>query len=473
MREMNRDKKRNLQTILVALGLSAALLLGILTGCDVKNPLKKDETTERPPAESTGLTLHLYQPHPGQAALWEELGTDYRNLTGVNVVVRSSKNAAATELKEALKGETDAPGLFMFANPREYKNWQDHALALTDTEAFGHLIDAELALNAEGKPIGLPLGVEAFGLIYNKKVLGDYFALSDKATAFAGTEDIKTYKDLEDLAKDLDANKQALGLTGVFAAPALKEGESTAWGTRLLSVPLGYEIAQKNVDVTGDDANEIQLRHETGLKSFTDLHLNYSTTKESLENRTYAGAAQEFAEGKAAFILGSTDFLGLLNSAVGQSVSGTDTAFLPALMQMDDVERQGLAFEPTLYAAINARAGEEEKKAAAEFLNWLVTSERGLDFLAGKLGLIAPFESVTDESLPQNPLCANAFAWLKNGDVENAVTYSALTPTGEFRDDVVGAGLLSYSKGESDWEKFKTDIKDGWKNFRAKADDAL
>lgn len=461
-------KRHQLRSTLLALGLCAALLCGFLAGCQNNTPGgDEDETTLTPPAEDTGLVLNLYQPHQSQTTLWEALAADYKNLTGVTLVVHTPKTTdAAVELKEALKGEENAPGLFLFTNPREYKAWQDNAADLRTTTAYQHLADHRLALTADEKIVGIPLGVEAFGLIYNQKILSAYFALEDKDTAFTGIDSIKNHKDLEDLAKDMDAHKSELGIDGVFASPALKAGESAAWGTRLMSVPMGYEMEKKNISVTGDEINELGFGYDTGYKGFYALHTGYGTAAEGFDARSYADAAKEFATGKAAMILGSTDFVGLLNSAVGQSVAAEDCAFLPAYMNIEDYPTQGLAFETVLYAAVNGHANEEETRAADEFLNWLVTSEKGTDFLASKLNVIAPYDSESSAALTNNALAANALTWLKKEGVTNAVTWSVLTPGDEYRDEVVGTGLVKYTKGESAWDEFRADLAAGWKKHR-------
>jgi len=459
--------------ILLALALCAVLAAGFLAGCGTAAPGGEKETTLRPPAGETGLKLNLYQPHPAQEALWQALAADYKNLTGVDVAVITPRTGApATELKEALKGETDKPAIFLFANPREYKAWQEHALDITNNAAYQRLVDKRLALTAGGKVVGMPVGVEAFGIIYNKRILEDYFALEDKKSGLKSVADVKTYKELEALAKDLHDRKADLGIEGAFAAPALKEGEGAAWTSRLLGVPLGYEIENKRIDVTGEGANEITLRYGTGYRSLYDLHFSYGTAaKDALETRAYADAVKEFATGKAAFILGGTDFLGHLNSAVGQTVSAEQCAFLPAFMNIEDYKEQGLAFEVVEYLAVNGSLGEEEVQAAGEFINWLFTSERGMDFLANKLNVLAPYSSVTENNLPNNPLSASAFEWLRREGVTGPVAYTVLTPGEEFREKVLGAGLLSYARGENDWDKFRTDLREGWATHRARMDE--
>ena len=466
-KKITRPRRR---TALLALVLCTVLAAGVFTGCNMAAPGGEKESTAQPPAEETGLKLNLYQPHPAQEALWQALAADYKHLTGVDVAVISPRSGApATELQTALEGESDKPAIFLFTNPREYKVWQAHALELSGSAIYQRLIDKRLALSAQNKIVGIPLGIEAFGIIYNKKILENYFALENKKSGLKSIADVKTYKDLEALTKDIHERRSELGLEGAFASPALKEGEGAAWTTRLLSIPLGYEFGKMNIDVTSDDINEIALRHEAGYRGFYDLHLRHGTAaKDALATRAYADAVKEFATGKAAFILGGTDFLGHLNSAVGQTVNAEQCAFLPAFMDIGDVPAQGLAFDVTEYIAVNGRLSEAEIQAAGEFLSWLFTSEKGMDFLANKLGVLAPYDAVSETALPNNPLSVNAFEWLKREGVTGAVAYSVLTPGEEFRDKVMADGLVDYARAENDWKTFRTDLKEGWAEHRAK-----
>jgi len=454
---------RNLRRALLALGLSAVIITGFLAACGNPAAPRDDDPTTLPPAEDTGIVLNLFQPHHAHSALWDTLAADYRSLTGVTLNVRTptAGSEMLTELTHALEGE-HAPGLFLFNNPRDYREWREHAFDLSNITAHQQLADRHLALTVEERTVALPLGVEAFGIIVNTAILDDYFALEERETEFNTLAEVNTYRELEALVRDLHENREELGIDGVFAAPALAEGESAAWGTRLLSIPVGYEIRSRNLDITGDEMGELNLHYETGWRGFHTLHHGHITTREGLEDRSYADAAREFGTGRAAMILGSTEFLGHLNSVAGQTVTADDIIFLPIFMNIESANRQGLSFEATHYVAINGRAAPEEIQAAEDFLNWLVTSERGMDFLVNQLNIIAPFNSVITGMPPQNPLSVSALEWMQNPDTTNAVTWSILNPGEEFRDEVLGAGLRAYHAGERAWDRFRDDVREGW-----------
>ena len=462
-----KTKTRKFAAPIAALALCAVLLCGILAGCRAvagEKEKKEDERTAHP-VEDTGITLELYQPDSARAGLWQTLAADYKAISGVNVNVASpGTEAPHAELREALQEEKGGPAIFLFTHPREYRGWPDRAADVSGTQAYRQLIDSRMALTADGKPVALPVAVEAFGVIYNKKILDKYFALEDAAVA--SISEVNSSAQFDRLVKDMHEHKDALGITGVFAAPAYKEGESGVWTTRLFSIPMGQELAASRKELTAEKFEDLNWSGAATAKSFYDLMTGHATVRENLETRTHAQAVQEFAAGKAAFILGGTEFLGNLNSAEGQTVTPEDIAFLPVMMEAGNAAAQGLAFDVMEYAAINSGLNEERRNAAADFLNWLYTSEKGMDFLANKLNVIAPYKTQTAATLPNNPLSADAFAWLQKEDVQNVVTWTSLTGGEEFRDKVLGAGMTAYHKGESNWDQFREDVRKGWNEMR-------
>jgi len=465
---------RNIRKPLLALGLCAAIIGALLAACRPTT----HEPNDTPPAQDTGIVLDIFQPHAAHATMWDALAVEYRNATGVTLNVHrpAAGRHALEELKDALEREENVPALFFFHNPREYHAWHEHAHNLSETTAYGHLIDRNLALsvleengeNSNHKVVAIPLGVEAFGIIYNETIMAAYFALDNRGTEFNSINDITTYRNLEELVRDMHEHREALGIEAVFAAPALREGESDVWGTRLMAIPHGQELNNRNIDVTGDEIDRLHLRYEEGLRNFHHLHHQHMTAREGLDSRSYADAATEFGTGRAAMILGSTGFVGYLSSVSSATVNANEIAFMPAFMRMESAPRQGLAFEAVQFAAINGRAEQEHIDAAEQFLNWLITNERGIDFLTNRLGVIAPYSTVINGRQMQNVLAANAVQWLQNAEVTNTITWSMLAPGDEFRDQVVGHGLRYHVRGESSWDEFMEDVREGWERHRAR-----
>ncbi|MDR1465645.1 MAG: ABC transporter substrate-binding protein [Oscillospiraceae bacterium] len=453
---------------LLALLLCAALLTGVFAACNRK---KSEES--KPPAESKpatdALVIRLIHPNAAQESLWESLAADYKAQTGVTILPEY-RSDYTERLKERL-GAAEPPTIFLLSSHRDYSLYKDHLADLSESNLAAHLLDRDLALTAESKIIGLPAGIEAFGIIYNKAVLDQYFALTDKASDAAKAEDVTSFAKLETLAKDLTAKKVALGIDGAFAPVSLKEGEADRWSGQLLSVPLAYEYRNGNVDLTGSAVNEITFRYADNYRKLFDLYTANSTlAADKLETVSYQDAADAFAAGKCAMVQGDTALWGRVSTAA--ALKRDDLGFLPLYMGFDDEATQGLTVSVTQYFAVNAKAPEDEQAAAAAFLTWLYSSEKGKDFVSNQLGAIAPYDTFTQAELPDNPLARAAVAWLTREGVTAVVAPVALIPGEEFRNTVVAAGLKGYAAGTTAWDKFKADVISGWKSFSEKIKDA-
>lgn len=472
---MQNMKHRKHLTTALALALCAALVCGLLAACNTATPKKEGESSTSPvPGVVEGeLTVRIRQPHAAQAALWQALAADYKSLTGVNIELTGAGGATLEGLKESLKGER-APGVILFANPSEHQAWKDNAEDLAGSGAYSRLLDPALALMAGGVPVAVPLGVHAFGIVYSKPILEAYFALADKGAAFTAIDEVTDFAQLEALVKDITLHKAELDIDGAFASPALKEGETATLSHRLLSLPLSYEFRAGNRELTGTAVNEIEFRNHEAYKGLLDLMLaNGGAAPETLQNRTEAHAMAEFADGKAAMLLGGTELWGRLNTAGSETLRADDIGIIPAYMNFaagggTAGEKIGLALEPQLYAAINSKGSAEERQAALAFLEWLVSSEKGLDFLGTELNLLAPYTTVTEDLLPTNPLFADALRQIRAGgsSVVHLVSATALSPGEEYRETHVGAGLAGYARGETPWEEFKGNVASKWKEFR-------
>ena len=89
------------------------------------------------------------------------------------------------------------------SGPTGLKNWKDYCADLSDTKLRGELIDDSLALQSDGKDLGIDWVQESYGIIYNKELL-------EKAGYKA--EDINSFDKLKACADDIQARKDELGV---------------------------------------------------------------------------------------------------------------------------------------------------------------------------------------------------------------------------------------------------------------------
>ena len=185
-----------------------------------------------PAASADGGSVYYLNFKPEVDAQWQQIAADYTASTGVEVKVVT---AASGTYEEVLKSEiagSDAPTLFQINGPVGYNSWKDYCMDLSNTEMFKNLSDQSLAVYGEdGKPYGVPYTVEAYGIIYNDAIMQAYFAMDGAAAK--SIDEINSFDKLKAVVEDMQAKKDDLGITGVFAYTSLLPGEDWRWQTHL------------------------------------------------------------------------------------------------------------------------------------------------------------------------------------------------------------------------------------------------
>lgn len=76
---------------------------------------------------------------------------------------------------------------------------------------------------------GIPYVVEGYGIIYNDSIMKKYFSLSSRSTSYTSMDQINSFTKLKEVADDMQAHKDELGIKGVFASTSFSTGEDWRW----------------------------------------------------------------------------------------------------------------------------------------------------------------------------------------------------------------------------------------------------
>ena len=156
-------------------------------------------------------------------------------------------------------------------------------------------MDKSLVVSQDGAVYGIPYVVEGYGIIYNKEIMGRYFALPEKATTVSKVEDINNFETLKAVVEDMTLNKDKLGIEGVFASTSFAAGEDWRWQTHLLNVPVYYEFKEEGIT----DTNSLKMSFAENYKNIIDLYANNSCT-EKTELKTKTG--KDYVTNRLGFI---------------------------------------------------------------------------------------------------------------------------------------------------------------------------
>lgn len=407
---------------------------------------------------------------PESAAVYEEIAKEYEKEKGVTVKVVT---AAANTYEQTLKSEiakSNAPTIFQINGPIGYESWKDYCLDLSDSKLYSYLTDKSLAITDGDGVFGIPYVVEGYGIIYNNAIMEKYFALPNRKTTINSAAEIKNFETLKSVVEDMSANKDKLGIDGVFASTSLSAGEDWRWQTHLLNIPIYHEL-NENIDydaptVAGLNAKEIAFRYSENYRNIFDLYLNNSITdKNLLGSKSTSDSMSEFALGKVAMVQNGNWGWSQIANVNGNTVKNSDIKFLPIYTGVAGEEFDGLCIGTENYFAINKNATDEQKKASLEFLDWLFSSNTGKNFVTKKLDFITPFNTFSENELPEDPLAREIVRYMQDGNFTTVPWVFTSFPSENFKTEV-GNSLLEYAQGTKKWEDVVKTVKDKWKSER-------
>lgn len=475
--------------------LSAALLLGTLSACSdnggtsstdssssgtasessasvssaAESSAPNSESSASEESKTAGGTGKVYFMNfkPEQDEAYQEIAAEYTESTGVEVTVVTAASGTYEQTMRSELAKSEAPTILQANGPVGYNTWKDYMYDLSDYELYENLSDKSLAITGEdGGVYCIPFLVEGYGIIVNNKIMDQYFA-TDGAKA-ASLDEINSFAKLKEVAEDMTAKKDELGIEGVFASTSLLSGEDWRWQTHLSNVALYYEWKDSGVDL-GDLSNTdtIEFTYSDNFKNIFDLYLNNSTVEPAMTgSKTVDDSMAEFALGEAAMVQNGNWAYSQIEGVSGNTVAPEDVSFLPIYIGADGEETQGLCIGTENYFWINKNSSEDDIQASLDFLSWLYTSDEGKAHVTNDLGFIAAFDNFTDDDKPSDPLGQQVMEWSAKSGVQNVAWNFTIYPSQQFKDNF-GANLLSYAQGQMDWEDVKQATIDDWASERA------
>lgn len=417
---------------------SAAAVLGLgLVGCG-------GSAGSGSSASGDAAEVYFLQFKPEVDKEWKEIAKAYKKEKGVEVkIVTAASNTYEEKLKSEMS-KSSAPTLFQVNGPTGLKNWKDYCADLSDTKLRGELIDDSLALQSDGKDLGIDWVQESYGIIYNKELL-------EKAGYKA--EDINSFDKLKACADDIQARKDELGVDGAFTSAGMDDSSSWRYTTHLANLPLYYEFEKEH----NQEDDEIKGEYLDNFKQIFDLYITDSTTDPTqLSAKTGDDANSEFALGEAAFYQNGTWAWTDLQKA---GMKAESVGMMPIYTGVKGEEKQGLATGSENYWCINDKASDADKKATEDFLSWVITSDTGKKAISQDMGFTTPFKTFDDVKF-DNPLTEAAVEDQKSGTTQVSWNFTMM-PSEEWKNKV-GQALLEYAQGTGKWDAVKTAFVDGW-----------
>ncbi len=452
--------KKTLLTTALVLASSLAL-----TSCGQKNDADNSNSNagSAGSGESAKGSVYYLNFKPEVEEVWNKIAKTYTDETGVAVKVVTAASGTYESTLKAEITKKDAPTLFQINGPVGYQNWKDYTKDLKDSELYKHLIDKELAVKDGEGVFGIPYVVEGYGIIYNDAILQKYIGLD--GAKIKSVDEIKNFEKLKEVAEDMQAKKEELGIDGAFASTSLKPGEDWRWQTHLANLPIYYEYKDNKVK----DMDEVKFKYADNYKNIFDLYIKNSTVdSNALTGKAVTDSMAEFALEKAAFVQNGNWAWSQISEVSGNKVKEENIKFLPIYTGVKGEEKQGICVGTENFFSVNSQASEENQKATEKFLTWLFTSEKGKEFVTKDLGFISPFDTFEEKDQPSDPLAKEVVKYMSDKDLYNIDWNFTSFPSQAFK-DFFGQALGQYASGEMKWDEVKDSFVKTWKDEKAAA----
>ena len=449
-----------------AVMLSTAMISTMFAGCGSDDKKSTSDSTSKSTAETSeddakkddaddktsgkGKVYYLNF-KPEQADQWVALAEKYTEETGVEVEVQTAASGTYESQLKAEMAKNEAPTLFQVNGPVGLATWKDYCYDLADSQIYKDLSSDDYALKDGDSVMGIAYVIETYGIIYNKALLNDYFALDD--AEIKSIDELNSFDALKKVADGIQAHKDDLGVQGAFTSAGMDSSSDWRFKTHLANLPIYYEYKADDIDST----EAIKGTYLDNYKNIWDLYTTDSTCEASmLSSKTGEDAASEFALGEAVFYQNGT---WAYNDIKDMEVADEDMGMLPIYIGVEGEENQGLCTGSENYWCVNKNASEEDIQATLDFMAWVVESDEGRDSLANEMGFVTPFTTF-DEYLPSNPLVKANDEYTKAGKTPVSWNFTTM-PSENWKNDL-GSALLEYAQGTGEWDAVKTAFVDGW-----------
>lgn len=422
----------------VVTAVAVAVIVTVFAGCKAKE---------------TAPAVYYLNFKPEQKQAWENLSKVYTDKTGVPVTVVTAASGTYEDTLSAEIIKDTPPTLFQVNGPVGLAAWKDYCYDLSDTALYRELVDKNFALTEGDDVLGIAYAVETYGIIYNKKILNQYFAAP--WSTVKNVESITDFTSFSTVVQEIQAHKTDLGIQGAFTSAGMTDSSDWRFKTHLANVPLYYEYRDKNITM----AETVDGKYLKNYRAVWDLYLNNATCAPAeVGAKTGDDAVSEFAKGAAVFYQNGT---WAYSDITKNGLRAEDIGMLPIFIGVENEQNQGLCTGSENYWCVNKEARDEDITATLKFLEWVITSEEGTTALATDMGFASPFNKAKPS---ENPLIKIADEYVAAKKIP--VLWNFATMPSEDWKNGVGAALLSYAQHnqtDEEWKKVENAFINGWK----------
>jgi raffinose/stachyose/melibiose transport system substrate-binding protein len=366
--------------------LALMLLIAVVAGCgSSKNDNSESNTNAPATSDSSSDTpekmkkISIFQSKVEIAESLEALAKKYTDETGNEIEVWGSAGDAYMTQLQAKLAANEGPSIFSVGSGSESEKFKSYYYDMSN-EPFVKNIAPNMELKLDGKIVGVPVGVEGFGLVYNKSLV-----------------DSKNVTDLDSFTKVLETLK-ADGKNGLSLSQ-----EAYFLIGHIINTPFALQ-ADPQAFIEKLNKGEVKM---TDTKEFQEFAKFMDVIKKNSINPlevTYDSQMGDLATGKTAIVHQGNWSYGMLKDYEDVEVG---------MMPLPLLGNTKLAVGVPGSWVINGGADADEIKAASAFLNWMLTSETGKNTIVNEFKFIPAMTNIEANDL--DPLSQAVFEATKSG----------------------------------------------------------
>ena len=348
----------------------------VLAACGTNN---NAGTANNGAAGSNKTTIIITNGKGEIAAQWEQAAKDFM-AENPDIIVEAHTQAVGDTLSivDKLTASGKTVTLAMVAPDTVNGKYKDFGIDLADQKWIAETDNA--FANANGEVVGFPFSIEGLGLVYNKTVVEN---------AVGGEFDPFTINTRDKLVELLDKIK-ASGVEYPVAFQTENWSVANHYSTQFLNQndnPADTVAALKSGELTlADNATW------NGYYDTLDVLVSkeYNKYGERPIGVYYDDAHVSVGNGTSAMLFNGNWAYDSL-----QAVAGEEFGFIPVPVDNNPENplNNKIVAGPTNLLVINKDATPAQQEAAKKFLDWIVYSEAGQDFVVNKSQVISAFKN--------------------------------------------------------------------------------
>jgi raffinose/stachyose/melibiose transport system substrate-binding protein len=369
---------------------------------DTTAPDTTTDSTAAEPAEKVQVTI-LGTLKPEIADQVEAAIATYNESQDKYEVVSIPLDTNPVEKMTTLYASGNAPTIMGMG--QEFAQFQENLLDLTDVAFSQHALPGtQEPVMVNGRVYGMPLTVEAFGLLYNKSALDE---------AVGGDFDPNSIQSRSDLQALMDQIAALEGKTAVHLSPM--DWSLGAHVSNKMFSPQSADRAERLQFIEDLKAGTVSLMDNQVFNGWLDT---FDLLKEYNANAA-SPLSPDYDQGTLALGSGDVGLWFMGNWAFPQLNEinpDTDYGILPYPVS-DDPATYGntqISVGVPFYMVIDAsQSTEAEQQGAIDFLNWLVTDAAGQDYYINQFKFIPVFDTFTAK--PEDSMSRQILSYVEEG----------------------------------------------------------